>query len=69
MRDVMRSITEDAACPYGNRRCLCQDCTDNSAWKGCKSGYCIDCFECERAGEAIHDVYLCTGHTPRKEVR
>ena len=68
MSDIMQIITEQGKCPYGNKRCLCQDCTDNSAWRGCKSGHCIDCFECERAGAQMHDVYLCTGHERRTDL-
>lgn len=49
-------------CKYGNQRCLCQDCTSNAAYEGCKSGYCILCYECEDKGEAVHDVWLCTAH-------
>lgn len=52
-------------CPFGNERCLCQDCADNAAYEGCNHGYCLHCFECEQAGKAVHDVYLCTGHNRR----
>lgn len=62
------SINENLKCPFGNTRCLCADCTSNARFKDCKKGYCIDCFECEDKGKAVHDVYLCTGHESRKDL-
>lgn len=56
---------EHKPCPFGNARCLCQDCIKNANYPKCESGYCIECFECDDAGKAIHDVYLCTGHERR----
>lgn len=41
-------------CKFGNRRCLCKSCERNAAFDGCESGYCIECFECEREGKAVH---------------
>lgn len=49
-------------CKFGNRRCLCQSCERNAAFDGCESGYCIECFECERECKAVHDIYLCTAY-------
>ena len=48
-------------CKYGNARCLCQNCKRNAAYEHCTHGYCIDCFECEEAGAAVHDVWMCSG--------
>lgn len=56
-------------CPFSNERCLYQDCTDNVMYDGCVRGYCINCYECETANKAVHDVYLCTGHNPVSEKR
>ncbi len=41
-------------CKFSNAQCMCQFCE-----KKCNNG--LNCFECERAGEAVHSVYLCTG--------
>lgn len=41
-------------CPVGNGNCMCQYCEDK-----CNNG--LTCYECQRRGEAVHDVYLCTG--------
>lgn len=54
-------------CKYGNARCLCQDCRGNAALEGCDRGYCINCFECEDKGKAVHDIYLCTGYETKEE--
>ena len=54
-------------CKCGNDRCLCQSCKRNAAYEDCTSGYCIDCFECEDAGKAVHDVYICTGYENAEE--
>lgn len=54
-------------CPYEVKTCKCQTCRKSASWPGCKSGYCIDCFECEEAGEAIHNIYVCTGYEPRED--
>jgi len=53
---------EGMKCKYGITRCLCQSCKSNAAYENCICGYCINCFECEGAGEAIHDISFCTGH-------
>lgn len=55
-------MNELKPCLFGETRCLCKDCESNAALEGCKSGFCIDCFECEQAGEKVHDVFLCTGY-------
>ena len=54
-------------CKYGNARCLCQNCKQNAAYERCTQGYCIDCFECEEAGAAVHDVWMCSGREPIQE--
>lgn len=54
-------------CKYGNARCLCQNCKQNAAYERCTQGYCIDCFECEKAGAAVHDVWMCSGREPIQE--
>lgn len=54
-------------CPYDVKTCLCQACRKNARWPGCQFGYCIECFECEKAGAAVHNVYACTGHEPRED--
>lgn len=56
------------ACEYGIKTCLCHDCARNAAWDGCQNGYCIDCFECEKAGKSVHNVYLCTGYEEREVI-
>lgn len=58
-------ISELSPCLFGDTRCLCKDCTRNAAYKDCKRGYCIDCFECEEAGEQVHDIFLCTAYEHR----
>lgn len=52
-------------CPFGNTRCLCQDCTSNAYYEDCKKGYCIECLECIDNRMQKHDVYICTGHESR----
>lgn len=54
-------------CPYNIKSCKCGDRTQSAAFDGCEGGYCIGCFECERAGEAVHNVYVCTGYEKRTE--
>ena len=54
-------------CEYGNQRCLCQDCKSNAKFDDCKSGFCINCFECEDAGKMVHDMFLCTGYKKRED--
>jgi len=54
-------------CPYNVETCKCADCTKNAAFDGCTSGYCIECFECEDAGQAVHNVFMCTGYKSRSE--
>nr|DAT31001.1 MAG TPA: hypothetical protein [Caudoviricetes sp.] len=43
-------------CPYDKANCMCQFCEDP-----CNNG--LTCFECTREGEAVHEVFLCTGFT------
>lgn len=43
-------------CKFGNDRCMCLFCQEP-----CNNG--LTCYDCERAGEAVHSVYLCTGFT------
>lgn len=60
-------MNEQYPCPFEDNRCLCKDCADNAAFEDCKHGYCINCFECEKAQKKVHDVYLCTGYSKREE--
>lgn len=53
-----------AKCPYGNERCLCQSCADS--FLNCGESHCIQCVECDTAGECRHDLYLCTGYREEK---
>lgn len=54
-------------CKYGNARCLCQNCKRNAAHEQRTNVYCFGCFECEKAGEAVHDVWACTGQEKIQE--
>ena len=50
-------------CPYGNERCLCQLC--NNSWIN-DGNFCIDsCEDCEKKGEAVHSIEMCTGYVVR----
>ena len=42
-------------CPYNNDRCICQRCDLNVV---CHR----DCDECRWAGEAVHDVRMCSAY-------
>ena len=55
------------SCPFNKRTCLCQDCTKNAIFDDTTKGYCIDCYECEGAKKAVHNVYLCTGYEEREK--
>ena len=52
-------------CPFGNNRCLCQTCTDS--WLNCGESRCLECLECDDKKQAVHDVYLCTGHKRKNQ--
>lgn len=54
-------MEETYKCPFGDVRCLCRTCIRNAAYEHCEDGYCINCFECEQAGEQVHDIWCCTG--------
>lgn len=58
-------MSELKPCLFGNERCLCKTCKSNAFYPDCNSGYCIECFECEKAGKAVHDIFICTGHKER----
>lgn len=56
-------------CPFRQTRprCLCHDCEDNAMYDSCTHGYCLHCLECIDRGEAVHDIYLCTGYKLRDD--
>lgn len=55
-------------CPFGEVRCLCRTCIHVAAYENCKSGFCIECFDCMREPvEKRHDVYVCTGYEEMEE--
>lgn len=41
-------------CPFDNYNCMCQFCENQ-----CNNG--LNCSDCNYAGKAVHEVYLCTG--------
>lgn len=50
------TVALDAPCPFGNARCMCQYCE-----VPCNNG--LNCSDCRQKGQAVHDVFLCTGFT------
>ena len=55
-------------CPYGVETCLCCKCQMNAAYEECRKGYCNECFDCEDAEMAVHNVYLCSGFLAREDM-
>lgn len=56
----------EKSCPFNMPRCNCFDCVGNAKYEDCNRSYCINCYECENAGRAVHDIYICTGYEQRK---
>lgn len=56
------------SCPYGIETCLCCKCQMNAAYEKCSKGYCIECYECEEAEMAVHNVYFCSGFLAREDM-
>lgn len=47
-------MDSERKCRFDNAECMCQFCEEP-----CNNG--LNCYECERAGNPVHSVYLCTG--------
>ena len=54
-------------CPFDKRTCLCQDCTRNAIYDNTTRGYCIECYDCEEAKEAVHNVFICAEYEKREK--
>ena len=66
--EQMQIVGMKTLCPYGVETCLCCKCQMNSAYEKCSKGYCIECYECEDAETAVHNVYFCSGFLAREDM-